>query len=76
MDATGLTALRGLVEALERQHIVVMVSGLQSQPHDLLERTGVLDLISRNRDHLFATSEEAIAHAREHLGREDHSAAG
>jgi len=65
-----------MVEALERQHIVVMVSGLQSQPHDLLERTGVLDLISRNRDHLFATSEEAIAHAREHLRRKDHSAAG
>ncbi|MBI5157573.1 MAG: SulP family inorganic anion transporter [Acidimicrobiia bacterium] len=76
MDATGLTALRGLVEALERQHIVVMVSGLQPQPREMLERTGVLDLISRNRDHLFETSEEAIAHAREHLQRKDHSAAG
>jgi anti-anti-sigma regulatory factor len=69
MDATGLTALRGLVEALERKHIVVMVSGLQPQPREMLERTGVLDLICRNREHLFATSEEAIAHAREHLGR-------
>jgi SulP family sulfate permease len=74
MDATGLTALRGLVEALERKHIVVMVSGLQPQPREMLERTGVLDLISRNREHLFATSEEAIAHAREHLGRADHRA--
>ena len=74
MDATGLTALRGLVEALERKHIVVMVSGLQPQPREMLERTGVLDLISRNREHLFATSEEAIAHAREHLGRKDHRA--
>jgi SulP family sulfate permease len=75
MDATGLTALEGLVEALERRHIVVMVSGLQPQPYEMLERTGVLDKISRNRDHLFATSEEAIAHAREHLGRADHRAA-
>jgi SulP family sulfate permease len=76
MDATGLTALEGLVEALERRHIVVMVSGLQPQPYEMLERTGVLDKISRNRDHLFATSEEAIAHAREHLRRRDHRAAG
>ena len=72
MDATGLTALQNLVEALERRHVVVMVSGLQSQPREMLERTGVLDKISRNRDHLFETSEEAIAHAREHLGRADH----
>ena len=75
MDATGLTALQNLVEALERRHVVVMVSGLQPQPREMLERTGVLDLISRNRDHLFETSEEAIAHAREHLGRADHRAA-
>ncbi len=72
MDATGLTALQGLVETLERRHIVVMVSGLQPQPREMLERTGVLDKISRNRDHLFETSEQAIAHAREHLGRADH----
>jgi SulP family sulfate permease len=72
MDATGLTALQNVVEALERRHIVVMVSGLQSQPREMLERTGVLDKISRNRDHLFETSEEAIAHAREHLGRPDY----
>lgn len=76
MDATGLTALQGLVEALGRRHVVVMVSGLQPQPREMLERTGVLDLISRNRDHLFETSEEAIAHARAHLRREDHLAAG
>ena len=75
MDATGLTALRSLVEALERKHILVLVSGLQSQPFAMLERTGVLDQISRNRDHLFATSREAIAHARSHVTREDHQAA-
>lgn len=76
MDATGLTALRGLVEALERRHVLVFVSGLQPQPRELLERTGVLDQISRNRDHVFATSEEAIAHAHEHLRRADHRSPG
>lgn len=76
MDATGLTALRNLVEALERRKILVLVSGLQPQPETMLERAGVLDLISRNRDHLFVTSEEAIAHARAHLARVDHQAPG
>ena len=76
MDATGLTALEGLAEALERRHILVLMSGLQPQPREILERTGVLDKISRNREHLFGTSEEAIAHARVHLRREDHRAAG
>ena len=75
MDATGLTALQSLIEALGRRHILVLVSGLQPQPRAMLERTGVLDQISRNRHHLFATSEEAIAHARAHLHREDHEAA-
>lgn len=72
MDATGLTALEGLVEALERRHILVLMSGIQPQPMEMLERTGVLDKISRNRDHVFVTSEEAIEHARIHLRREDH----
>ena len=76
MDATGLTALESLVERLERQHVLVLVSGLQAQPREMLERTGVLDRISRNRDHLFETSEEAIEHAHAHLRRADHAASG
>lgn len=74
MDATGLTAMTNLVEALERRDVLVLVSGLQPQPRQLMERAGVLDRISRNRDHLFDDSEAAIAHAHLHLGRTDHRA--
>lgn len=72
MDVTGLTALRNLVDTLEDRRVLVLVSGLQSQPHELLERTGILDRISRNRSHVFGTTDEAIAHARLHLARPDH----
>lgn len=73
MDVTGLSALESLVERLANRHILVFVSGLQSQPLDLLTRTGVLDTISRDRHHVFATTEEAIAHARLHAGSQDHT---
>jgi SulP family sulfate permease len=74
MDATGLAALDALVDRLKRRGILVLVSGLQPQPQSVLERTGVLDAISRNRNHLFDTTEEAIAHARLHLSSRDHLA--
>ncbi|MBK5268770.1 MAG: SulP family inorganic anion transporter [Acidimicrobiia bacterium] len=73
MDATGLGALESLVERLANRHILVFVSGLQPQPLDLLTRTGVLDKISRDRHHVFATTEEAIIHARSHAGSDDHT---
>jgi SulP family sulfate permease len=76
MDATGLTALQSLVEALERRHVLVLMSGLQPDPKAMLERTGVLAQISRDGDHVFETSEEAIAHARSHVARDDHRRAG
>jgi SulP family sulfate permease len=74
MDATGLAALEALVDRLRRRGILVLVSGLQDQPYSVLERTGVLDAISRSRDHLFGTTEEAIEHARLHLSSPDHLA--
>jgi SulP family sulfate permease len=74
MDATGLAALEALVDRLRRRGILVLVSGLQDQPYSVLERTGVLDSISRSRNHLFGTTEEAIAHARLHLSSPDHLA--
>lgn len=74
MDATGLAALEALVGRLRRRGILVLVSGLQPQPRSVLERTGVLDAISRSRNHLFETTEEAIEHARLHLSSPDHLA--
>ena len=74
MDATGMAALEALVDRLRRRKILVLVSGLEPQPRDLLARTGVLDKISRDRNHLFETTEEAIVHARLHLASGDHLA--
>jgi len=73
MDATGAAALESIVERMAHRKIVVLISGLQGQPFELLERSGLLDKVSRNRDHLFATTQEAIAHAYLHLEGADHT---
>jgi sulfate permease, SulP family len=74
MDATGAAALRALVDRLDRRGILVLVSRLQDQPRQVLERTGILERITRRGDHLFASTDDAIAHAREHLVDPDHNA--
>lgn len=73
MDATGVSALESLVDRLSRRQILVFVSAVQPQPLELLTRTGVLDRISRDRHHVFATTQEAIDHALEHLHTADHT---
>ena len=73
MDVTGATALRSLVDRLARRDILVLVSRLQAQPRQVLERTGILAQITRHGDHLFASTDEAIAHAREHLRNGAHT---
>ncbi len=75
MDVTGAAALRTLVERLARRGIVVMLSGVQPQPRTVLERTGILDSVTRSGDHLFESTEEAIEHARQHLAHADHAPA-
>ncbi len=75
MDATGASALRTLVDRLARRHILVLVSGLQDQPRQVLERTGILQEITRDGDHLFDRTDDAIAHALDHLADgDDHTA--
>lgn len=75
MDATGVSALQALVQRLSRRGVLVFFSGLKEQPRQLLERTGILDEVSRERYHLFATTDEAIAHALGHLRLVDHTVA-
>ncbi|HSJ27969.1 MAG TPA: SulP family inorganic anion transporter [Acidimicrobiia bacterium] len=72
MDATGASALETMVDRLSHRGVLVLISGLQDQPRTVLERAGILDKVSRGRDHLFVTSEEAIAHARLHVQNVDH----
>ncbi len=73
MDVTGAAALRTLVERLTRRGIVVMMSGVQDQPRSVLERTGILAAVTRDSDHLFDDTQQAIAHARSHLANQDHT---
>ena len=73
MDATGASAMETMVDRLAHRGVLVLISGLQDQPRTVLERSGILDKVSRGRDHLFDTSEEAIEHARHHLRQPDHT---
>ncbi|WP_052667198.1 SulP family inorganic anion transporter [Nitriliruptor alkaliphilus] len=73
MDVTGAAALRALVARLSRRGIVVMLSGVQEQPRSVLERTGILAQVTRHGDHLFDDTDQAIAHARQHLANHDHT---
>ena len=72
MDATGASALESMVDRLSHRGVLVLISGLQEQPRTVLERSGILDKISRSRDHVFVTSEDAIEHARLHVSQSDH----
>jgi sulfate permease, SulP family len=72
MDATGASALESMVDRLSHRGVLVLLSGLQEQPRSVLERSGILDKVSRSRDHVFETSEEAIEHARLHVQQADH----
>lgn len=66
MDATGASALESLGERLARQGVALYLSGLQAQPSELLDRMGVLARLEATGARRFATTEEAIAVAREH----------
>ncbi|MEX2279231.1 MAG: SulP family inorganic anion transporter, partial [Acidimicrobiia bacterium] len=56
MDATGASALESMVDRLSHRGVLVLISGLQDQPRAVLERSGILDKVSRSRDHVFGTS--------------------
>lgn len=74
VDVTGATAMRTLVDRLARRNILVLISRLQEQPRQVLDRMGILEQITRSGDHLFEDTDAAIAHARMHLAGGDHTA--
>jgi SulP family sulfate permease len=71
IDATGAYVLTDTIERLQRRGITVLLSGLQPQHARTLEQLGVRERIAHER-HFFATTPEAIAHARVHAARDDH----
>lgn len=64
LDATGALLLRDAVLHLQRRGITVLVSGLSPRHEPALDELGVLDVL-RASGHVFDTSPEAIAAARQ-----------
>ncbi|MBF6595695.1 MAG: SulP family inorganic anion transporter [Thermaceae bacterium] len=69
IDASGANALKFMKEALERKGIKFLLSGLQPQPTEVLQRMDLLDEITQHGHHLFETTDQAIAHAWSHVQR-------
>jgi MFS superfamily sulfate permease-like transporter len=74
VDATGAHVLADTVSRLEGRHITVLLSGVQPHHEQVLRELGVYDRLAHER-HLFATTPEAIEHARVHASRLAHTPA-
>ena len=68
LDMTGETHLFELVRAVRESGGTVLVSGIQEQPHRLIRRTKLYDLIGT--EHFFSSSGEAIDYAMRLLDKE------
>ncbi len=62
LDATGLNALESAVKTLQRRGTRVMVSAIQSQPLDMMLRSGAVGIIGDGN--LFRDTSSALAAAR------------
>lgn len=71
IDATGAAVLGDTISRLEGRGITVLLSGVQPHHERVVRELGVHDRLSHER-HLFATTPEAIAHARLHAARAPH----
>lgn len=69
MDASGANALKTMKDALERKGIKFLLSGLQPQPKEVLERMGLLEEVTADGHHLFENTDQAIEHAWSHVLR-------
>jgi SulP family sulfate permease len=64
LDASGAQALDSIDRELRSHGITLLLSGLQPQPFALLTNMGLV-----HEKHLFATTDDAIAHAWSHVKR-------
>ena len=61
-------ALADMVAGLERRGVSVLLSGVRPDHERVLRELGVHDVLGHER-HVFATTPEALAHARSHVAR-------
>ena len=71
LDATGASMLADTIGRLEGRHITVLLSGVRAEHVQVLEQLGVYDELAHER-HVFASTPEAIEHARAHAQRVAH----
>jgi MFS superfamily sulfate permease-like transporter len=74
LDATGAAVLADTIRTLEGRGITVFLSGVKPDHDPVFSALGVYDELAHEK-HVFATTPQAIAHAREHLRREAHAPA-
>jgi len=75
LDATGASVLADIIKRLENRGTTVLLSGVRDEHARTLRRLGAYDRLAHER-HAFATTPEAIAHARLHASRSRHSPTG
>ena len=75
IDATGASVLADTISRLEGRHVTVLLSRVQPHHERVLHELGVYGHLAHER-HLFATTPEAIAHARLHAARVTHGPTG
>jgi sulfate permease, SulP family len=68
LDATGAQALGEIVAELEHRGITVLLKGPRPEHLRILSATGALDALA-HQNHLFASLDDALAHARSHIRR-------
>jgi SulP family sulfate permease len=68
LDATGAQALGEIVGELEGRGITVLIKGPSAEHLRVLGAVGALDRLAHDQ-HVFASLDDAIAHARDHLAR-------
>jgi len=71
IDATGASVLADAINRLEGRGITVLLSGVRAHQEQVLSSLGVYDRLA-SEHHLFASTPEAIAHARVHAARMTH----
>ena len=70
IDATGLRALEDVCERCRKEGIVVILAGIQSQPMNMVAKTGLIESIGPKN--LVSDIEEALTRANELLKASDH----
>ena len=68
IDSTGANALEELIRTLERRGVTVIIKGIRAEHRKLLEQLGVIASL-RHPNHLFASLDPAVEHARSHIRR-------